>query len=104
LARKFESLGFAIDHKSPGFYGLWFGQIFLPLNKKEYEKDFQFNDVCISMFAFAQQAKLPFVGHRSFDIMEGYSGTGTPHYYLDVKKTEMSFWIYTGESGQSKRD
>jgi hypothetical protein len=23
--------------------------------------------------------------------MEGYSGTGTPHYYLDVKKTEMSF-------------
>jgi hypothetical protein len=45
LARKFESLGFAIDHKSPGFYGLWFGQIFLPLNKKEYEKDFQCNDV-----------------------------------------------------------
>lgn len=42
---------------------------------------------CFSIFTLAQQVKVPFVGHRSFDIMEGYSGTGTPHYYLDVKKS-----------------
>jgi hypothetical protein len=40
---------------------------------------------CISIFSLAQ-VKVPFVGHRSFDIMKGYSGTGTPHYYLDIKK------------------
>ncbi len=37
------------------------------------------------MFALAQ-IKTPFNGHRSFDILKGYSGTGTPHYYLDLKK------------------
>ncbi|KAB1229234.1 hypothetical protein [Chryseobacterium viscerum] len=40
---------------------------------------------CISIFSLAQ-VNVPFVGHRSFDIMKGYSGTGTPHYYLDIKK------------------
>jgi hypothetical protein len=40
---------------------------------------------CISIFSLAQ-VKVPFVGHRSFDIMKGYSGTGTPQYYLDIKK------------------
>ena len=39
----------------------------------------------ISVLSFAQ-TKAPFVGKRTFDIIEGYSGTGTPHYYLDVKK------------------
>jgi len=39
----------------------------------------------VSILSFAQ-TKTPFTGKRSFDIIEGYSGTGTPHYYLDVKK------------------
>ncbi|PWN64806.1 hypothetical protein [Chryseobacterium oncorhynchi] len=49
------------------------------------KKIFSLVILCISMFALAQ-IKTPFTGHRSFDILKGYSGTGTPHYYLDVKK------------------
>ncbi|MBP2618457.1 hypothetical protein [Chryseobacterium jejuense] len=49
------------------------------------KKFFSLIILCISIFSLAQ-VKVPFVGHRSFDILEGYSGTGTPHYYLDVKK------------------
>lgn len=49
--------------------------------------------LCISILSFAQ-VKVPFTGHRSFDIMEGYSGTGTPHYYLDVKKNGDVFFGY----------
>lgn len=41
--------------------------------------------LCISLLSFAQ-SQAPFFGKRSFNIMEGYSGTGTPAYYLDVKK------------------
>lgn len=41
--------------------------------------------LCISILFFAQ-AKAPFTGKRSFTIIEGYSGTGTPAYYLDIKK------------------
>ena len=41
----------------------------------------------ISIFTLAQQVKVPFTGHRSFDIMKGYSGTGTPHYYVDINKS-----------------
>lgn len=41
--------------------------------------------LCISIFSFAQ-SKIPFTGKRSFDIIKGFSGTGTPAYYLDVKK------------------
>ena len=58
------------------------------------KKIFSLMILCISMFTFAQQAKLPFKGHCSFDIMEGYSGTGTPHYYLDVKKNGDVFFGY----------
>lgn len=32
------------------------------------------------------QATAPFTGKRDFNILEGYSGTGTPAYYVDVKK------------------
>ncbi|MGC5745443.1 hypothetical protein [Chryseobacterium sp. NFX27] len=39
----------------------------------------------ISILSFAQ-TKTPFVGYRSFNIIEGFSGSGTPAYYLDVKK------------------
>ncbi|MEG0925828.1 hypothetical protein [Chryseobacterium sp.] len=49
------------------------------------KKIFSLVILCISMFALAQ-IKTPFNGHRSFDILKGYSGTGTPHYYLDLKK------------------
>ncbi|MFZ4930848.1 hypothetical protein [Chryseobacterium sp. Mn2064] len=51
------------------------------------KKAFSLMILCISIFSFAQEIKVPFTGHRSFDILEGYSGTGTPHYYLDVKKS-----------------
>jgi hypothetical protein len=49
------------------------------------KKIFSLMILCISIFTLAQQVKVPFTGHRSFDIMKGYSGTGTPHYYLDIK-------------------
>ncbi|HCM35316.1 hypothetical protein [Chryseobacterium sp.] len=49
------------------------------------KKIFSLVILCISMFALAQ-TKTPFTGHRSFDILKGYSGTGTPHYYVDMKK------------------
>ncbi|BAP29130.1 uncharacterized protein CHSO_0093 [Chryseobacterium sp. StRB126] len=49
------------------------------------KKIFSLMILCIGIFTFAQ-VKLPFTGHRSFDILKGYSGTGTPHYYLNVKK------------------
>lgn len=39
----------------------------------------------ISILSFAQ-TKAPFAGKRTFDIVEGFSGSGTPHYYVDVKK------------------
>jgi len=41
--------------------------------------------LCISILSFAQTTA-PFVGHRSFDIVQGFSGSGAPHYYLDAKK------------------
>lgn len=40
------------------------------------------------------QSKVPFTGKRSFNIMEGYSGTGTPAYYLDVKKNGDVYFGY----------
>jgi len=49
------------------------------------KKIFSLMILCISIFTLAQQVKVPFTGHRSFDIMKGYSGTGTPHYYVDIK-------------------
>ncbi|QIY91320.1 hypothetical protein [Chryseobacterium gallinarum] len=49
--------------------------------------------LCISIFTLAQ-VKTPFTGRRVFDIMKGYSGTGTPHYYLDVKKNGDVFFGY----------
>lgn len=49
--------------------------------------------LCVSIFALAQQ-KLPFTGYRSFDILKGYSGTGTPHYYLNVKKNGDVYFGY----------
>lgn len=49
------------------------------------KKIFSLVILCISVLSFAQ-TKAPFAGHRSFNIMEGFSGTGTPSYYLDLKK------------------
>ncbi|CAH0151639.1 hypothetical protein MP478_13515 [Chryseobacterium sp. WG14] len=57
------------------------------------KKLFSIMILCISILSFAQ-VKVPFTGHRSFDIMQGYSGTGTPHYYLDVKKNGDVFFGY----------
>lgn len=57
------------------------------------KKVFSLIILCISIFALAQ-VKVPFVGHRSFDILKGYSGTGTPHYYLDVKKNGDVYFGY----------
>lgn len=39
----------------------------------------------ISILSFAQ-SKAPFTGKRSFNIEQDASGSGTPAYYLDVKK------------------
>lgn len=55
--------------------------------KKIMKKIFSLTVLCISIFTLAQQVKVPFTGRRSFDIMKGYSGTGTPHYYVDIKNT-----------------
>ena len=41
--------------------------------------------LCISTLSFAQ-TKVPFTGKRSFNILEGFGGSGTPAYYVDVKK------------------
>ncbi|MFC3160456.1 hypothetical protein SAMN05443633_102223 [Chryseobacterium arachidis] len=41
--------------------------------------------LCISLLSFAQ-SKVPFVGKRFYDIVEGFSGSGTPAYYVDIKK------------------
>ncbi|KMQ68282.1 hypothetical protein ACM39_09945 [Chryseobacterium sp. FH2] len=49
------------------------------------KKAFSLLIICISILSFAQ-VKVPFVGKRSFNTIEGYSGTGTPAYYVDVKK------------------
>lgn len=49
------------------------------------KKIFSLMILCISIFTLAQ-TKLPFTGHRSFDLLKGYSGTGTPHYYLNIQK------------------
>ncbi|AZA92083.1 hypothetical protein EG344_09200 [Chryseobacterium sp. G0162] len=57
------------------------------------KKVFSLMILCISIFTLAQ-TKLPFTGHRSFDILKGYSGTGTPQYYLDVKKTGDVYFGY----------
>lgn len=54
--------------------------------EKKYMKNiFSLVILCISVLSFAQ-TKAPFTGYRSFDIVQGFSGSGTPHYYLDVKK------------------
>ncbi len=58
------------------------------------KKIFSLLILCISIFTLAQQVKLPFTGYRSFDIMKGYSGTGTPHYYMDVKKNGDVYFGY----------
>lgn len=57
------------------------------------KKIFSLVILCVSIFTLAQ-TKLPFTGYRSFDILKGYSGTGTPHYYLDVKKTGDVYFGY----------
>ncbi|WP_415325323.1 hypothetical protein [Chryseobacterium sp. MMS23-Vi53] len=41
--------------------------------------------LCITTLSFAQ-TKVPFVGKRSFNIVEGFSGSGTPAYFVDIKK------------------
>ncbi|MET3535613.1 hypothetical protein [Chryseobacterium limigenitum] len=50
------------------------------------KKVFSLFILCISILSFAQ-SKAPFTGKRDFNILEGYSGTGTPAYYVDVKKS-----------------
>ncbi|MFP7656973.1 MULTISPECIES: hypothetical protein [Chryseobacterium] len=49
--------------------------------------------LCIATLSFSQ-SKVPFTGKRSFNIIEGYSGTGTPAYYLDVKKNGDVYFGY----------
>lgn len=49
------------------------------------KKAFSVFILCISILSYAQ-SNAPFIGKRDFNIMEGFSGTGTPTYYLDVKK------------------
>lgn len=51
------------------------------------KKAFSLFILCVSILSFAQ-SKAPFIGKRDFNIIEGYSGTGTPAYYLDVKKND----------------
>lgn len=71
--------------KLPGFHYLCVQQISLSLKKNNMKKIFSLIVLCICIFTFAQ-TKLPFTGHRSFDLLKGYSGSGTPHYYLNIQK------------------
>ncbi|MCX8532127.1 hypothetical protein [Chryseobacterium luquanense] len=41
--------------------------------------------ICFSTVLFSQ-AKTPFTGKRHFNIEQGASGSGTPTYYLDIKR------------------
>lgn len=41
--------------------------------------------ICFSLALFSQ-TKAPFTGKRGFNIEDGTNGSGTPAYYLDVKK------------------
>lgn len=45
---------------------------------------FSFLIFLLGIFSFAQS--IPFIGKRDFNIEQGASGSGTPAYYLDVKK------------------
>lgn len=46
------------------------------------------------MISFAQ-SNVPFTGKRDFNILEGYSGTGTPAYHVDIKKNgDVYFGLY----------
>lgn len=49
------------------------------------KKIFSLLIVCFSIISFAQ-SNIPFTGKRSFNIEQAGSGSGTPAYYLDVKK------------------
>jgi len=49
------------------------------------KKIFSLLIICFSILSFAQ-SKVPFTGKRDFMIEQGASGTGTPSYYLHVKK------------------
>ena len=46
----------------------------------------------ISIMSYAQT--IPFTGKRSFNLDGGASGSGTPAYYLDVKKNENVHFGY----------
>ncbi len=49
------------------------------------KKGFSLLILCASILSFAQ-SKVPFTGKRDFNIEDGASGSGTPAYYLDIKK------------------
>ncbi|MDR2235997.1 MAG: hypothetical protein LBE92_07735 [Chryseobacterium sp.] len=67
------------------------------------KKIFSLLILCFSIFVLAQ-VKPPFTGYRSFDIMKGYSGSGTPHYYLDVKKNGDVYFGYVQVNQASREE
>lgn len=53
----------------------------------------------IGNFVFAQQkVKVPFFGIRYFDLDKGASGSGTPIYYIDIKKNGNVCFGYEQEN------
>lgn len=68
-----------------GFLRFSYCRNLITFEKKYMKNIFSLVIFCISILSFAQ-TKTPFTGYRSFDIVQGYSGSGTPHYYLEVKK------------------
>ncbi len=62
--------------------------------------------LCISILSFAQSTA-PFTGTRDFNIEDGEGGSGTPSYYLDVKKNgdvHFGFVQIDPESGKEKKE
>lgn len=55
--------------------------------------------LCFTSMAFAQQkVKVPFIGVRYFELDKGASGSGTPVYYLEIKKNGDVFFGYEQEN------
>lgn len=67
------------------------------------KKIFSFLILCISLLSFAQ-SKAPFTGKRTFNIIEGYSGTGTPAYYLEVKKNDDVYFGFVQVNQASREE
>ncbi len=70
------------------------------------KKIFSLLILCISILSFAQ-SQAPFTGKRDFNIETGEEGSGTPAYYLDVKKNgdvQFGFIQVDPETGKETKE